>query len=549
MLPDRLGDFVTALGANVYVPNLRHDSEQLNQSAEFGLSAEYNAEIDKVTAIVGPRAVDLGGVVGEVALYKVTDTRTDHKLRVIEFDASMRRRDGSFNIGFSGTGEDHGLYVLAELVLPSGKTMHSLAQVGIASARKPVIEPVHKPVFTERQDGTDPQDGIVDVDVVVHEHELRDVLTLDFHSAEPVTQGTAALTYTGGGNRYLVAETGPVLQMPDRSPWSLEAGVMVEPDGGNIFGAYALTTPAYTYADTLVVTVSDMNMSGFTEIFKSIRASNINREPQAWEFLFDSVSIAGDMVSGSAFVEFQSQEGNARCQLGLRMFNAAGQHLRDVFTPVPDSKLNVYGVTWTNPNGAAPIPGTAKLVLRVEQVAAGETIGLTLGFPQLESNSSIGTRSTGVKAADKITCLPGYAFDNSYGRFDITVTPNYEGLPGAYGPQLFFDTRDAAGLNGFYLGHQPSGLLEFGAADAVGSVFVRSASAIQLTGRTRITCFFDAANRNLRIDVDGSIAVDKNLNALTLPTELPRIRFGRRYDDSARGSFQLHGFVHGQTQE
>lgn len=548
MLPDSLGDFVTSIGANVYVPNIRHDSEAVNLNAEFGLGAFYNGEVDTVSAIVGPRSVDLGGVTGEVGLYRVLDTRTDLRLRSIEFDASMRRKDGSFIIGFANTGEDRNLFVLAHLVLPSGKAMYSLAPVLASSERKPVIEPVFKPVVSNRQDGTDPVDGIVNISVVINEAEMHDVLHLDFSSPEPVRYGDATVAYAGGGNRYLVTDTGPLLQPIDLAPWTAEAQTMIEPAGGNVFGGCALQTPAYKYDDKLVVSISDMTLAGFTETFKSIRGVNVNQRTTSWEFVFDAVSCSGESLSGSAFVEFAPQV-EATCRIGLRMFDGAGNPLRDVFAPVPQSALNVYGVSWVKAASAAAIPGTVSIVIRVDGIGPGETVNIVTGFPQIENNTSISTRSTGVKAADVVTCTPAYTMDPSYGRFDITLTPNYEGLPGAYGPQIFFDTRDAQGLNGFYLGHQPTGLLEFGCADSTGAVFVRSASAIQLSGKTKITCFWDEANRNMRIDVDGSIAVDKNLNAITLPDNLNVIRFGTRYSSENRGSFQLHEFTHAQTQD
>lgn len=548
MLPDKLGDFVVATGANVYVKNLRHDSEALNLGAEFGLGATYNAENDVVTVTVGPRAVDLGGVVGVVALYRVLDTRTDLKLREIEFDANLRRTDGSFVIRFANTGEDKDLYALAQLVLPSGKSMNSLAEVLVDTDRKPDFTPINKPMITKRQNGGDPSDGIVNVDIIVRESELHDVLVLDFSRQEPVRVGNAALSYTGGGNRYLVGPAGPVLQSKDVAPWSLEAGTMIEPAGGNMFSAYALTRPAYTMGDNLVMNVSDMRLSAFNETFKNFRGTNTNPFQTTWEVVFDAVSWDGESVSASAFLEFVNQ-GTANCRVGLRMYDGSGNHLRDVFNDVPTSALNVYGAAWTRPANTPTVPGRVHLVVRVEAIGAGETISVVAGLPQIESLGGIGTRSTAARDQDNVSCSIGYAFETKYGRLSLEVTPNYEGVPGGYGPQIFFDSRDASGLNGFYLGHQANGQLEFGMADNVGSVYVRSASAVQLSGRTRISCFWDVAERNMRIDVAGSIAVDKNLQAMTEPTSVTLFRFGSRFDGSNRGSFEIHVFEHMQTQD
>ena len=547
MLPDSFGDFVFDIGANVYVRNIRHDSERMAQTAEFGLSGLYNAEIDTVTATIGPRSIPFQGMSGSVALYRILDTRTDFKLREIEFDAALLRRDGSLVVAFANSDEGKDLYLVAQLTLGSGKTLYSIAPVLIETARKPVVEPVRRPMVTSRTDGSDPTDGIVDATIVINEAEMHDVLVLDFESAEPVRYGKATVAYTGGGNRYLTSAKGPVLQGVDAAPWSLPASTLVEPEGVNLFTGYALTKTVFSAGENLIVSAADVSVPGFNTTFKRLQATNIEKRDQAWEVVFDSVVWNGDSVSSSMFLSFTSP--TAVCSIGMRMFNNAGDQVNELFSNVPAGALAVQGVTWVKPVKDVAVPGTVRLVLRVQGVNSGASVGVVFGFPQVESGTSLGSRTTTAKAQDLVVCTPQYALDSSYGRFDIEISPNYSGLPGAYGPQIFFDTRDGTGLNGFWLGHRPDGSLEFGIADTVGHVLVRSASAIQLTEKHKITCFWDASNKNMRVDVDGSIAVDKNQTVLTLPTLLNPIRFGTRYDGSNRGSFQLFTFTHTQTQD
>jgi hypothetical protein len=547
MLPERFGDFVFDVGANVYVRNIRHDSELMALNGEFGLGGSYNAENDTVTATIGPRDIPFQGVTGTVALYRILNTRTDFKLREIDFDSTVLRADGSVVAAFANTDEGLDLYLVAQLVLGSGKTMYSIAPVLIESARKPVVDPIYKPLVTRRMDGSDPTDGIVDATIVLNEAEMHDVLILDFENAEPVRYGNAVVSYTGGGNRYLTSAKGPVLQAQDSAPWSIPASVLVEPPGANLFPGYALTQSVFSVGANLVVSTADVSVSGFTQTFKRFQATNIEKRDQAWEVVFDAVAWDGDSISGSMFMSFTSS--TATCNIGLRMFDSAGAQIHEVFSPVPAAALAVHCVTWTKPASATAVAGTVRLVVRVTGVNSGSTIGLVFGFPQVEASTGIGSRITTTKAQDLVLCTPSYTLDNSYGRFDIEISPNYSGLPGGYGPQIFFDTRDSSGLNGFWLGHLPDGVLQFGAADGVGHVLVRSASAIQLTEKHKITCFWDASNKNMRIDVDGSIAVDKNQTTITLPTVLNPIRFGTRYDGSNRGSFQLYTFTHTQTQD
>ena len=547
MLPERFSDFVFDAGANVYVRNMRHDSERMALTAEFGLGGSYNAETDVVTATVGPRSIPFQGVTGSVALYRVLDTRTDFKIREIAFDATLLRQDGSVVVSFANSDEGRDLYLVAQLALGNGHTMYSIAPVLTESDRKPVIMPVLKPLFTERTDGTDPTDGIVDAEIVIKESEMHDVLILDFENAEPVRYGDATVSYTGGGNRYLTSALGPILQGVDVAPWSMVASTLVEPFGANLFTGYAMTTPVFKAGDNLVVSAADVRVPGFTQTFKRLQATNVEKRDQAWEVVLDAVAWDGDSITSSLFLSFTSA--TATCAIIMRMLDNTGALVREVSSSVPAGALAVHGVTWSKPVQDTAAPGSVHIVIRVQSVNSGATIGLVFGFPQVESGTSLGSRITTVKAQDTLVCTPNYVLDNSYGRFDIEISTNYSGLPGAYGPQIFFDTRDSAGLNGFWLGHRPDGILEFGVADATGYVLARSASAIQLTTKHKITCFFDASNKNMRIDVDGSIAVDKNQNTITLPTVLNPIRFGARYDNSNRGSFQLYSFTHTQTQD
>jgi hypothetical protein len=176
----------------------------------------------------------------------------------------------------------------------------------------------------------------------------------------------------------------------------------------------------------------------------------------------------------------------------------------------------------------------------------GESFQLAIGYPQLEYAATPTTRMIGTRAPDVLSFSPSYTFDNSYGKFIIEFSPNYAGTPGAAGPQLLLDTRDSSGRNGFWIGHRQDGLFEFGAADNTGSVFVRSASVMQLVENAvcTITAWFDSTLKSLRLDLNGVVMVEKTLGSFTVPTVLNQMKFGTKYDGTTASSFELVSFKH-----
>ena len=546
MLPDKLGDFVVELGADVYAPGALYPyTNTLELSEDFGLGALYNAEDDSITVTLGPRSINITSAFGSVGLYRALDTRSDVLLKSLDFDSTYARQDRSYIFRFTGLNEREHLWVLAQLELPSGLMLNAIAPVTTISDRVPNITPVHTPVTRRRQTGQDPVDGIVQDVIVVREKELLDALHLDFSVDAPVRYGAGTLTYAGGGNRYLVGFSGPVWQDQDQAPWLGQAWPLLEPAGGNNVDDYMLAADSFTVTGSAEVVSSDLNLDGFTERFLQF---HIQQQPTlngVWELAFTPTAWDGTALTGSMFL--QATTGTHRVRLGLRTTNTTGT--TETWSDNLDvTELSVVGVSKAGPVEAA---GTVSLVVRISDLNPGDFVELTCGFPQVEYGAGVHSRSTGIRAADNLVFTPGYALEGSYGRFDIVLVPSYRGIPNEVGAQLFFDSRDSNGLNGFWLGHRTDGLLEFGMAGSTGTVHVRSASAIQLSDSkpVRISCFFDVTSKNMRVDVDGVVAVEKTLSTIVSPSSWNSIRFGSRYNSEHYGNFVLHEFKHQQTPE
>ena len=551
LLPPSIGLFVQQPGANPYaVGQIYPFSADKFLSDAFGLSCIYDADMDTLSIAVGPRTLDLTTVtLGTVGLYRVLDARQDWLIREIQFDSRMRRSDNSWLVKFNNVGGNQDLIIGAQLVTPV-KSYYGIASVETSEKLAPVAARVYKPYAQAGISDKDPLQTAPACEIAIHEHEDLDVLELDFSKAEPLVSGTGVLTYAGGGNRYLPTAKGPVLQTVDKAPWTLGASTFIEPRAGNIFPAYALHATVWETAGTNSVTAVEgyYNLSGFQERMVGwdiAGATGLNSE---FRVDFNKVPWSGDTVTVSAFVS--AAEGH-KTWIGVSRYKQTGEFIATEWSQVTASGIAVASASWVRSRLAPPQLGYVALSLRVQDLNPGDVTRLIAAFPVVEYSGCPGTRSSGIRFADNLTFEPDYDVDTTYGRFDVGVTPNYDGLPGGAGPQLFFDTRDATGLNGFWCGHRPDGLLEFGSADATGQTFVRSVSAIQLeTSQVyKITCYWDSTVKSMRIDVNNAISVDTTLPTVTVPTTITKIRFGTRFQGDPAGSFQLHSFAHTQTQD
>ena len=553
ILPPSIGLFCQRLGANPYAgERIETFSRTRDDSEAFGLGAVVVVETDQVRVSIGPRpGLDLTAVEsGVVGLYRVIDTREDYLIREIEFDASTQRADGSWIIIFSRQEITDDLWVACDLSF-ANETMSAVSPVitdgtGRHAKRLPFELKQAPSLSTE-----DPLKTAPPITIVVKDQELRTALHVDFNEQRPVRVGAATVAYAGGGNRYLPSAQGPVLQTVGQAPWSLGAAMVIESAGSNEFPGASLVDTVWSWTATNNPTVADAmyELPGFSERLVSFIVQDAKSINSMWKLNFDPIVWSGETVTASAFTEVAHADGNtSKFWFGIELLENDGMTVRDaVWTELGNAPgLRVSSATWPRPAAATAVPGKMRISLKITNLDPGDYCQIITGFPQLEYSSSAGSRTTGTRQADTVTITPTYQFDNTFGRFVAEFSPLYDGVPGAVGPQLIFDTRDASGRNGFWAGHRPDGLFEFGIADDMGQVFMRSASVVQLVEgeRYKLNAYWDKGEKNLRLDLNGALLVEKSFTTFTLPDALSRIRIGARYNGVHSGNFQLFEFKH-----
>jgi hypothetical protein len=553
ILPPSLGLFCQRLGAHPYAAErIETFSRTRDNSEAFGLGAVVIVETDQVRVTIGPRPeLDISNIEsGVVGLYRVLDTREDYLLREIEFDSSMQRSDGSWILVFSRQEITDDLWVACDLVLPT-RTVSAIAPVirdGTGRHPKKLPTQLAQPRALSEDD---PLKTAPPKRIVVSEKDLRTVLHLDFGERKPIIVGNATLLYAGGGNRYLPSNVGPVLQPVNKAPWLLDASMIVEGAGSNEFTKSGLFTKCWDWTATNTPNVLEISydLPDFSEKLIGFTIQDAKSINTVWQLNFEAVSWTGETITASGFTELKMPEGNtSKFWFGIELLELDGTTVRESnWTELGhDTGLRISSATWAKPSTQAAVPGLMRVALKVTNVDPGDYCQIITGFPQLEYASCAGSRTNGVRQADMLSIQTTNAFDNTFGRFSLEFAPLYGGVPGSAGHQLLIDTRDASGRNGFWIGHRANGLFEFGTSDAFGQVFVRSASVIHLVDgeRYRINAYWDNEAKNLRLDLNGDLLVERDLNTLLMPETLTRIRFGNRYNGEHAGNFQIFTFKH-----
>lgn len=559
ILPPSFGLFCQRLGAHPYADGrLETFSRDRDLSSKFGLGALLITETDCIRVSIGPRPeLDLADVVTGVAgLYSVIDARTDHLIREIEFDQSYRRNDGSWLLTLANQDTNADLWVACELQF-ADKTVNSIVQVIVDFGRKAKRIPSES-----KSKGTlgriDPLTvaPVGTTTISVKERELRRALEIDFEEPKPIVFGSATLAYSGGGNRYLPSNAGPVLQKLNEAPWVLGASTIVEDAGTNVFPNSGLYSKCWNWTATNTPTVLELgfDLPGFSEKLIGFTIQDAKGINSVWQLNFDMIDWSGDTITVSSFTELQYLEGNtSKFWIGVELFEDDGTTLRDSKWEQIEKKqgLSINSATWALASGATLVSGKARISFKMTDLNPGDYGTFIVGFPQIEYARTAGSRTIGIRQADTLVATPSYTFDNNYGRFDVSFSPLYNGVPGIAGAQIFMDTRDSSGRNGVWIGHRPDGLFEFGLSDALGQVFVRSASVIQLVEGETYTLIarWDLEAKNMRLDLNGDLLVERNLNTILVPTILNPIKFGTRFNGTHAGNFQILSFKHELTSE
>lgn len=555
IMPPSFGLFCQQLGAHSYADGkIEPFSQSRDVSTQFGFGALYSIETAVVRFTIGQRQLDLSSVTeGTVGLYRVLETRQDYLIAETTFDSTMRRSDGSWIASFPTDGDHEELWGACELTFIDGTKLSSIIEVSTDNSKKAKQLPFQlKPQSTF--DRKDPLLTTPEKIIIVRDQELRTAVSLDFSLANPLVYGTGVLSYAGGGARYLPTADGPMLQKVNRAPWLDKAKLLVEPQASNLFTKYGLhsTCWSYTATNAPVVTENFYTMNGFSERLINWNVTGVQGLNGEFRADFEQVNWTGDTITGSSFLQIsQNPDANCKCFIGLRAFETDGTTRFEEWKQVDATDMAIQWASWSRSIQHQPVVGKIQLSIKITGFNRGDTISITAGFPQLELGGNAGSRTTGTRLADTVTFAPGYVLANDYGRFTIKFAPNYSRIPGVAGHQILLDTRDQTGRNGFWVGHRYDGLFEFGMADTTGSVYIRSASVIQLDDNEtyELAAWWDSTSKNMRLDLNGNRLIEKMMNTMTLPTTLPLYRFGVKYDAVHTGSFELFSFKHEMTTE
>jgi hypothetical protein len=468
----------------------------------------------------------------------------------------MRRSDGSWVVSFSSLDDVIDLWAACVISLPTGD-VSAICEVLTDSSKKPLLLPTQ--LKTRRDFNTpDPIQTVPTKKIIVLEHELRVATELDFSRANPVVVGTGVLSYSGGGSRYLPSKHGPVLQSLDVTPWKLEAPLLLEPAGTNRFAKCDLQETCWTTSspNSLLVDETYYEFPGFNARLVGWHVQGTAGLNGSWEVAFDAVDWDGNTIVGSLFAQIEMPvESNCKFDLCLRSFESNGRPRTEIDVPIKaNERLTINSIVLPKPASETTRAGKIQIVVKVSSLDRSDRFDLVLGFPQLEYGGSANSRTTGARRADLVSYVPTDHAADSYGQFALELAPNYTGVPKAAGVQIFLDTRDSNGRNGFWLGHRPDGMLEFGYAGSVSAgydVYVRSASVIQFVENSKCTLVarWDLGQKSLRLDLDGVKLASRVFQVFPTVSALGTCRFGTKYDGAHAGSFQLLSYRHEHTAE
>lgn len=572
-LPYSLGYFVKAAGARPFsqttIIGVTEDRPALTPCQEFGLSAFYRTDIDTLEIIVGQRsgALSFSDIAsGALGLYRIqAQCQTDTLLRSLEFDPSCQRSDKSYRFYMTSPGApDCEIWVACVLTLKDGTELFK--DVAVLTDENQAKIPAQKQRVGHLSNSQDISwEHKAPATIAIRAlDDLADtpIVRMDFTQASPLRYDMGSLLYAGGGNRFLVGDSGIVFQNEDTAPWELGVPVFMENTASNLLTNAGMNVNYGTWAatnDPVVVETREV-FTAFGDAYRMafFTGSSPKSVDSSWTWSSDKVAFDGNTITGSIFLYANTTDyDRLKFELVLRIISSSGTAVlyestkQIAYTNIQN--VSVHEVSWCKETAATAVPGFVQLCVRVSNFNPGDRFVLGIGFPQIEYGKTASTRmpSGGVRQRDQLIYTPSasYLKEMDFGGMQATWVPLYDGAPDPADDQVLFDTRNALGKNGIVLKHTRRGIFSARLVDAAGTFAeVESASLIPLeNGVTYKTIvYWDTNSRQMRIDINGSPLVTKTFMAFpnmgkVAPTF---IKFGTSYLETERPAFKLLGFEH-----
>jgi hypothetical protein len=340
-LQQRLSEFVSAHNAPRFT-NVKGLSFG-NQDTLFGLSGIKNPDAGTLTVTLGqvPNQLDLAGCSACVlGLYKYVDGMSDYLVREISVDLDFLVMKPVPHISVVLRIDDlDDLFVTCMLTNAQGQYGAWCSVESDASFGKLLV-------YKERyRTSLDVLPEKPPSDFVLVENPATDFgFSLNFSKNQFSDTGT--LGYTGGGNRLLPSIDGGFgVQVVDEPTWDFSGEhAFVEPTAKNYISDTRLEhqTAFQTNAlHNLITTHKQVASAQFPDYWFWMFAGNGSSElNNTWEISIPSVPVDSDIVTGSAFLEFETNR-QLRVRVGVRETTVLGVFVQDRYAEYKTTKIDM----------------------------------------------------------------------------------------------------------------------------------------------------------------------------------------------------------------
>lgn len=538
LLPNSFDIYVQSTTARPFMDNIKNITSGLVLSDIFGLGGVYNADNDELHITIGQRTgLDFSTVLsGVLGMYRVCDTTSDELLLEIELDIELlkRTKDLCYWEIVVRPSVDYREIMLACVLTTATQSYSTWTPLDHEARTKEVS------YFTERFRTT--QDVLVEKQpytLTVVDKTDTEILSLDFRNQDPVVIGDGNLSYTGGGNRYLLdKEFVGTQQLLNQEPWKLDCLCFVENTAKNyvvdpklISGTHVVTTSASMSSVEKELDVP--SYPDYQALAYSV-SSPLNMD-STWEWATPWSSSTTQTHTGSMYLEYASTS-NLIVELGLRIRNQA-LVVRESISVLNTAELgSMCMVSVTDTVSPTIDVVDVCLFLRVRNISPGDRFETILAVPQIENTGIATSRIVGnqTRQADLVTWTRTTSdYNDVYGCFDVTVFPAWEGAPSTLQDQYLFDTRDVNAEAGFWCVIKSTGILEFGTCldGVVDQQVVASTQPINIAynSELRIQAWFDTDK--LMLICNNNIVGNYTGTTFLIP-DIGTIKIGRSYNDT-----------------
>jgi len=314
--------------------------------------------------------------------------------------------------------------------------------------------------------------------------------------------GTGPVDYRGGGSRLLalLADGSYVLQVKDQFPPDLAAHTRIEAQGSNLLTNSSFQTPTNQdnpvplgyglTAPGSVTVLPGLDTARDYEVFKfRCFGSGPYVGPKKVVFLHQNPVVLSTLdpvtfsiLARTEYVQAGSIIRDLRAVVSFR--DSLDVELSKVTVDYDPAAIRGTNFTILQATGTPPVGTTgARVSLELESIEASDDIWLFLSAPQLEVGSAATSRIIGTSApvnrtADVLRVPQKNNLEHRRGSITMIFAPDYSGQPP--GDACLFDTRDAAGINGYAGYHLADGKFRFLVAGPVATKILESSSSFIL---------------------------------------------------------------------